>query len=893
MEVPSPAGPGHDPGPTTFLSDPLVAKHFAQASRLCAVAVAVISLVVLSGWIAGVHALESVGLSRETMKPNTALGLLAGAVCLTTLMSRAPTARRVAAIAVAIVLLDGAAHLCEYAFGLHLGIDQALFHDDSTTLNPGRMAPNTAIALMLFGLGALLRGVRLRRVWPTNPLAVAVLAIGLVSLTGDLTGTSSLSGVGTATLMSAPAALSCVLLGAGLVMSLPLRGSMELLVSSGPGGTLGRRLLPVAVVVPAALGLLSHLGATLGLYGSQVGLLLMSLLTIGAVTALAWVLARDLDRRSAVRRDAVAELFESESRFRDTFENATVGMALEDERGAIIDANHALCEMLGYSESELVGMAFPEFTHPDDVERDLDHMHRLLKGEIVDYRTEKRYLHADGHVVWVILSVSRARFAASDPVRFIAQMQDITARKHSEERFAYLAYHDEQTDLPNRAMFVNHLGLALARAQRHGNAMAVLYVDIDRFKVVNESLGHAAGDEVLCEIAARLRRAVRAEDLVARHSGDEFLVLLADLERPGERAPSSGWLDLPPAVSAVMLQLHQVLREPFLIGAQDFRLDASIGVSMFPDDAESAGELLQHADLAMSAGKRVAGGLSRLYSHVGADPGGELALTSRLRAAIERNEFVLHYQPIVALAPALDAERAGTLRIGEHTVMVEALIRWEDPERGLIPPGAFIPLAEQSGLIEPIGDWVIEEVSRQSRRWRALGIDVAIAFNLSPRQMRHPTIMRNVLQKIQAQGADPERLVVELTETVAVESPAHTQLQFREARASGLRSAVDDFGSGYSSLGRLLEIHPDLIKIDASLTEGIPANAGAMAIVEGAIRVSRGLGATALLEGIETQEQLVFAVSHGCTLGQGFYLGRPEAADTLTPRLMPASIVVA
>ena len=276
---------------------------------------------------------------------------------------------------------------------------------------------------------------------------------------------------------------------------------------------------------------------------------------------------------------------------------------------------------------------------------------------------------------------------------------------------------------------------------------------------------------------------------------------------------------------------------------------------------------------------------------MGADPGGELALTSRLRAAIERGEFVLHYQPIVALAPALEAERAGTLAIGEHTVMVEALIRWEDPERGLIPPGAFIPLAEQSGLIEPIGDWVIEEVSRQSRRWRGLGIDVAIAFNVSPRQMRHPTIMRNVLEKMQSEGADPERLVVELTETVAVESPAHTQLQFREAQASGLRSAVDDFGSGYSSLGRLLEIHPDFIKIDASLTEGIPANAGAMAIVEGAIGISRGLGATPILEGIETREQWLFAVARGCTLGQGFHLGRPQPAANLTPGLLVPSPV--
>jgi diguanylate cyclase (GGDEF)-like protein/PAS domain S-box-containing protein len=883
--------PVHADGPASPPVDPVVTARFAIASRFCALSAGVIGLAVMCGWLTGLDSLKRLGLDSETMKPNTSLGIVAGCVCLAALARAGPRARRVAVLAGLFVLLDGAAALFEYLLGVDLGLDQVLFGDTSSIPNPGRMAPNTAIVLVLFGSAVLLSPRQVGRVWPRNPLAVAILAIGGVALIGNLIGASALSGVGTATRMSLPAALACAILGVGLLTGGPVRGSMRLLVSSGPGGELARRLLPAAVIVPSVLGVLSRVGETLGLYGSQVGLLLMILMMVGAVATLAWVLARELDRKADVRRTALTELRESESRFRDTFENATVGMALQDMEGRVLDANQALCDMLGYPKHELVGMAFPEFTHPDDLARDLEHLHKMLSGETENYRAEKRYLHADGHVVWAILSVSRARFAAGERLRFIAQMQDITARKCSEERFAYLAYHDELTDLPNRAMFRHHLGLALARAQRHDSALAVLYIDVDRFKVVNDSLGHAAGDAVLCEIGARLRRAVRAEDLVARHSGDEFLILLADLERDGERVRSSGWLDLSPALSAVMGQLHEGLREPFAIGGQAFRLDASIGVSVFPDDAEGAEELIRHADAAMSDGKRVAPGLSRLYSREGTDPGGELALTSRLRIAIERKEFVLHYQPIVALAPALEAHDAGRFRLADHTVMVEALIRWQDPRRGLIAPGAFIPLAEQSGLIEAIGDWVIEEVSRQARSWREAGIDVAIAFNLSPRQMRRPTVMRGVLDKIIALGADPERLVVELTETVAVESPVHTQQQFREARASGLRSAVDDFGSGYSSLGRLLEIHPDFIKIDRSLTEGIPTNAGAMAIVEGAVRMSQGLGATPVLEGIESEDQWRFAVARGCTLGQGFHLGRPEPALELTPRLTPASAV--
>ncbi len=872
--------------------DPVIASRFARAGRLCAIAAAATGGVVLGGWLSGATALENIGLGGETMKVNTSLAVLAGTVSLAALAAPGRRSRRVAVAAALLVALVGAANLCEYLFGIDLGIDQALFHDAAGVTNPGRMAPNTALALTLFGAAVLLFQRQVGRVWPRNPLAVVVLAVGFIALIGHVLGASSLSGIGSAARMSAPAALAVALLGLALLLSRPTRGALRLLSSEGPGGALARRLLPAAIAVPPAVGLLCRGGRELGLYGTQVELLLTILLMAGALSTLAWMLAREVDRKGAVRAGAIAELQRSEERFRNTFENATVGMALENLQGAVIDANPALCEMLGYSAQELNGKAFAEFTHPDDVERDLGHMRAMLVGTADTYRTEKRYFHADGREVWAILSVSLARGGDGAPLHFIAQMQDISARKRSEERFAYLAFHDELTDLPNRTMFEDHLEKAMARARRRDRALAVLYVDLDGFKMINDSLGHSSGDAVLCEIAVRLRRAVRAEDLVARHSGDEFLVLLADVERCGDRAPGSDGSDLPPPVAAAIRQLRQVLREPFAVGGEDFALDASIGVSVFPDDAEDAEELVQHADTAMSEGKQAAAGLSRRYSRTGSDPGGRLALTSHLRRAVKHGEFVLHYQPIVALAPALEeVESAGSFSLAEHAVMAEALIRWEDPEQGLVAPDEFIPLAEHSGLIEPIGEWVVEEVSRQSCRWAELGIDLTIAFNLSPRQMRQPTVMRRLLDQILALGADPERMVVELTESVAVESPAHTQLQFREARAGGLRSAVDDFGAGYSSLGRLLEIHPDFIKIDRALTEGIPTNAGAMAIVKAAIGICRGLAATPILEGIETDEQWRFAVAEGCTLGQGFRLGRPQSAEQLTPKtLVPAQL---
>ena len=874
----------------SFPANARLAARVLAAGRLCAAAVGVIALAVIVGWSAGAGALKNIGLGGEAMKVNTAIGLLAASLCLSALTGPGRRARLVVAIAALLVLLDGAAHLGEYLFGIDLGIDGALFEDAKGLAHPGRMSPSTALAFVLFASAAMLAGRGPRRAWTSNLLACGVLGLGLAGLVGELAGAASLSEFGGHVQMSAPAGISFILLGSALLLAGPASGTMSLLTSSGPGGALARKLLPAAIAVPPALVLLAREGQALGLYDRQAGLLMMILLMVAAASTLAWVLARELDRKAAARETVLDELRKSERRFRDMFENATVGMALENLEGRVIDANRALCEMLGYSEQELVGRTFAEITHPDEVGRDLGQLQRMLAGEERTHRVEKRYLHEDGHVVWAILSVSLALDSEGRPLHFIAQMQDITARKRSEERFAYLAYHDELTDLPNRSMFQNHLEMALARAERHDLGVAVLYVDVDNFKIVNESLGHAAGDSVLCEIANRLRRAVRAEDLVARHTGDEFMVLLADLERSAERVDAApGWSGLPAPAAAAMRYLHQVLGEPFEIGEQDFTLQASIGISVFPDDAGSAEELLQHAGVAVNESKRTAPGLTRMYSHDSADPGGELALRSHLRAAVEKEQLVLHYQPILALAPALEAARAGRFNLAEHTVMVEALMRWQDPLRGLVSPAQFIPLAEQSGLIEPIGEWLIEEVSRQARSWKEQGVDVSIAFNLSPRQMRQPTVMRHLLDRIIALGADPERLIVELTESVAVESPAHTQLQFREARASGLRSAVDDFGAGYSSLGRLLEIHPDYIKIDRSLTEGIPTNAGAMAIVAGAVRISRGLGATPILEGIETAEQWQFAVEQGCVLGQGFHLGRPQPAEQITPLLIRKS----
>ncbi len=583
------------------------------------------------------------------------------------------------------------------------------------------------------------------------------------------------------------------------------------------------------------------------------------------------------------------QLLESEARFRGAFGNSTVGIALGEPAGGgtVIMANRALCKMLGYSEQELVGMTLGELTHPDDRAAQADAHTSLESGEIDIYETEKRYLPKHGHSIWAQLHLSMVRDDDGSPLYAVGVVQDISERKRAQERLTYLAYHDELTKLPNRGMFGEQLDLALARARSHDHGLAVLYVGLDDFKLINDSLGHAAGDTALHEVAARLRRAVRPENLVARDYGDEFLVLVPELEPLDERA-AAPWAK-PPLVSKVGNGLRRALLEPLVIEGQEFGLDARVGFSVFPDDGKDAEALVQHASLALHDGKRAARGLSR-YARKDSDPIDELTLRHRLHKAVEEREFVLHYQPIVTLEPAWEAALTGASSLAGHTQLVEALIRWEDPEQGLVPPGEFIPVAEKSGLMVPITTWVIEEVCRQMRVWDEQGLNLAISFNLSTPELRRPTIVHSILNRVLALGVEPRRLVVELTEAATMENPTQTQQQFREAHEGGLRTAIDDFGAGYSSLSRLLEIGPDLIKIDSSFTAKATAVPRSRIIVEGFIQIARKLAITPVLEGIETSEQWRFAVESGCTLGQGFQICRPLPADELGAKLVGATL---
>jgi diguanylate cyclase (GGDEF)-like protein len=487
-----------------------------------------------------------------------------------------------------------------------------------------------------------------------------------------------------------------------------------------------------------------------------------------------------------------------------------------------------------------------------------------MAGGRRSFTVERRLFCAGGAAIWVAISVSLVRDRDGQPLHLICQVEDISERKAAEEstnkRIAYLAYHDELTGLPNRAMFREHLDLALARAERHGTAIAVLNLDLNRFKLVNDSLGHAAGDQLLREAASRLAAAVRASDLVARVGGDEFVVLLADLEHGRERE----------VAELVARGIHEALELPFTISGAEFYIGTSVGIALYPSDTLGAPQadaegLLRKADAAMYDAKQ-----RGIPSSVSCEPSGEplerLELMTRLRRAAEEDEFALHWLPIVDL----DTGRA---------CGAEALIRWHDGSRWVMPD-EFMALAEETGLIDQIGMWVIEEAARQQAEWREAGLDLDVSVNISQRQLWRPGTAREMLEVINSAGADPQRFVFELTESKAQSSGEAPAAALAELRGAGIRIAIDDFA--HAPLTALQQMEVDMLKIDGGMVAASEDSEGAV-MLKAIIQLAHNLGIWAVAEGVETREQYEILRAAGCRYGQGWFFGKPVPAAEFEP----------
>jgi diguanylate cyclase (GGDEF)-like protein/PAS domain S-box-containing protein len=531
------------------------------------------------------------------------------------------------------------------------------------------------------------------------------------------------------------------------------------------------------------------------------------------------------------------------------------------DRAVMVSASEAIEAITGYPASDFVEnrvRAYESLLHTDDLE--------ALKGIVagaVDrgdaYSVEYRIQHADGSLRWVQghgrgIVNEQGCVSGVEGVVF-----DITARKQSEERLAHLALHDPLTDLPNRSLFQELLSVAVAHAGRTGSCGAVLFIDLDDFKLINDTFGHAVGDELLVKVGERLRGAVRSDDVVARQGGDEFLILMHGPDASDD--PEA--IEL--AAGTLAAKLRAALAQPFDLAGTALYVTASVGASLYPADGDTTVTLLKHADIALYAAKDAGRDGYRAYRRPDRDPGQELALASRLRQAERRGELVLHYQPMVELATSC-------------VVGAEALIRWQHPDEGLLAPARFLAVAERTGLIRPMTDWVLERACEQVRRWCDHDLDLYASVNLPP-ALWHPASMRRVLATVEAHGLSPDRIMIEITEQSAMTESADLRQVMADLRTRGLRLAIDDFGTGYSSLGRLRRLHVHTLKIDRSYISDLPSDRDACILVETMITLSQKLGLQCLAEGIETEAQLQFLENLGCPLGQGYLFSRPIPAS--------------
>jgi diguanylate cyclase (GGDEF)-like protein/PAS domain S-box-containing protein len=554
------------------------------------------------------------------------------------------------------------------------------------------------------------------------------------------------------------------------------------------------------------------------------------------------VLITDITRHQLAERS----IRDSEERMRK-FAAATNEGIFFHKNGILTDVNVALLAITGYAREEMIGHNVLEFVPPERRQEVTDYMRAQREDP---YETE--VVQKNGHCIAVEIVGKTLQFG--EETYRLGALRNITARKHAEARIQYLAHHDMLTGLPNRAYLTERLTTILALARRHGTLVAIMFIDLDNFKTVNDSLGHHSGDALLKEVAARIKEVLREADMVSRLGGDEFLVILADFAAPEDAAK-------------VAEKLLEIISAPIALEGQQLCTNASIGISVFPRDGDNADDLIRHADLAMYSVKEHGRGHSRFYTRGLADAATDtLAQESRLHEAVRRGEFVLYYQPQLNVE---DLRLTG----------IEALVRWRNPERGLIDPSEFIQFAETRGIIDEIGEYVLREACRQNKAWQTAGFAaLPISVNVSAVQFRRGALVAEVKRVLEETGLEGRYLELELTESLLMDKDIVGEA-LAGLRALGVKITIDDFGTGYSSLGYLKRYPIDKLKIDRSFIDDLGTDADERAIAIAIINLAKTLKLTALAEGVERQEQLDFLRAHGCDEFQGYLAGNPVPAE--------------
>lgn len=532
------------------------------------------------------------------------------------------------------------------------------------------------------------------------------------------------------------------------------------------------------------------------------------------------------------------------------FDLAPIGMVIVDLDGSIEDVNHSFCETTGYEAQELRTKRIADLVHPEDRAEIAGLRRRLQDGELPYFEMEGRCLARSGRVVHLLLKAGAIQDAAGVLTKVVIQAIDLTERVLAEGLLRHAARHDAITGLPNRTMFMSRL----VELQMQQRSHSVLYIDLDQFKIVNDSLGHLAGDQLLVAIARRLEAVVGKEHLLARQGGDDFTLLLVGVNTVEE-------------AQAVANRIHEAFRAPFRIGKREVFTSASIGIAVGSRDYENIEDIVRDADTALYHAKRRGRGRHVVFAEtMRTEVLAQLELETDMRRAIDNEEFRVHYQPIVSL-------QTGAVK------GFEALLRWQHPRRGLLNPASFLGLAEDSGQIVAIGLWGLRQVCEQLRRWRASGEDVFVSVNLSHRQFAYPHLADELAACLEQTGACAQGLHLEITETVIMDyGPADIAL-LSKLRSMGMRLDIDDFGTGHSSLAHLHRLPIDALKIDRSFVSRCGPNGEDLDIVRTIVTLADNLGLEVVAEGVEQPHQRHHLRQLGCQFGQGFAFAHPMEAE--------------
>jgi diguanylate cyclase (GGDEF)-like protein/PAS domain S-box-containing protein len=580
------------------------------------------------------------------------------------------------------------------------------------------------------------------------------------------------------------------------------------------------------------------------------------------------------------QRATLAQLRDSEDRFRATFEQAAVGVALIGLDYRWMMVNQRLCSILGYSRDELLQLDSRELLLSEERQLRISERDRISSAGLEQYSMDKRVIMKSGELIWCSIYATVVRDSLGKPKYYASVIEDISDRKRAEAAVERMALYDSLTGLPNRRLLLDRLRLALPAVQRAGQHGALLFIDLDRFKVLNDAHGHSVGDLLLVQAAERMQKALRAEDTVARLAGDEFIVLLQNLD---------GDLDAATATAgAIAENLRALLQVRFMLGELSHNISSSIGVTLFPGPgspgkvfpeergdyrpSDAAENLLKEADIAMYRAKQQGANAVCFYApEMQAAAELRLGLERALRQAIAANQLRLFVQPQVNAA--------------REIVGAEVLLRWLHPERGMIAPATFIPIAEESGLIVEIGAWVLRGAAQLAWRINQQQPGISISVNVSPRQFRERDFVERVQAIVDEVGVDPRLLVLEITEGIIISDFADTVQKMAMLQEMGFRLSIDDFGTGYSALSYLKKLPVHELKIDRSFVDGLPHDADDVALVETILSTARHFGLDVVAEGVETEAQFEFLGQRECRLYQGYHFGYPDDPPRYFPFL--------